>query len=148
MAGGSSKFQYEKMTVLFQKIWSPSSLLPHPQEEITASKSSGLKSAMAPELYAEMSMPTSSTTVIASSSTAVPTTNPADTTPTEASPRKCLSRASAICERRELWLQRNITFVLCFRPQVAESDPEFCSMDMSETGLLEHAQIVTQHRTH
>eukprot|EP00445_Apocalathium_hangoei_P044403 CAMPEP_0203982862 /NCGR_PEP_ID=MMETSP0360-20130528/3359_1 /ASSEMBLY_ACC=CAM_ASM_000342 /TAXON_ID=268821 /ORGANISM="Scrippsiella Hangoei, Strain SHTV-5" /LENGTH=138 /DNA_ID=CAMNT_0050921685 /DNA_START=255 /DNA_END=667 /DNA_ORIENTATION=- len=124
MAGGSSKFQSEKTALFFQDSLSPSSLPPHPQQEITASKSSGRKSAMASEVYAEMSMPTSFITMIAPSLTAVPPTMPADATPTEASPRRCLSHASAICERHELWLQRNITFLLYFGPQVAESDPD------------------------
>eukprot|EP00444_Apocalathium_aciculiferum_P047353 CAMPEP_0183504308 /NCGR_PEP_ID=MMETSP0371-20130417/5728_1 /TAXON_ID=268820 /ORGANISM="Peridinium aciculiferum, Strain PAER-2" /LENGTH=141 /DNA_ID=CAMNT_0025699617 /DNA_START=241 /DNA_END=662 /DNA_ORIENTATION=- len=124
MAGGSSKFQSEKTDLFFQNSLSPSSLPPHPQQEITASKSSGRKSAIASEVYAEMSMPTSFITMMAPSLTAVPPTMPADATPTEASPLRCLSHASAICERHELWLQRNITFLLYFGPQVAEADAD------------------------
>jgi len=57
-------------------------------------------------------------TVMAPSLTAVPPTMPAEATPTEELPRSDRSQPSAICERQELWLQRNMTFFLYFGPHV------------------------------
>jgi len=122
MAGGSSRFQSWKTARFFQTSLSPSSLLPQPQQEMTTSKSSGLKSAMASEAKPEMSTPASFMTVMAPSLTAVPPTMPAEATPTEELPRSDRSQPSAICERQELWLQRNMTFVLYAGPHVTFTD--------------------------
>merc|ERR1719145_441702 len=85
---------------------------------------------MASDVNPEMSTPTSAITLMAPSFTAVPPTIPAEATPTESASLNARSQPSAICERQELWLQRNMTLCLYIGPQVRCGFSTTCSSEV------------------